>query len=94
MRRPALLQDAGTGRARKRQEALSQLQQLRLQSRLRVRPNWQRLHARRIQPQLCGQVFHLKLQEVNLQEVNSLGVLLEARLWGSRRSEHAASADY
>ena len=87
MRRPALVQDAGKGRAWKRQEALSQLQQLRLQSRLRARHNRQRLHARSIRLQMCGQEVHLKLQEVT-----SLGVLQEARSWGSRRSEHAASA--
>ena len=87
MRRPALVLDAGKERPQKRQEALSQLQQLRLQSRLRARPNWQQLHAHSIRPQLCGREVHLKLQEVI-----SLGELQEARLWGSRRSEHAASA--
>ena len=92
MRRPALLQDAGKGRARKRQEALSQLQQLSLQSRLRARHNWQRLHARTIRPQLCWQ--EVRTAYLKLQEVTSLGVLQEARSWGSRRSEHAASADY
>ena len=71
------------------QEAPSQLQQLRLQSRLRARPNWQQLHAHSIRPQLCGQEVHLKLQEVT-----SPWVLLEARSWGSRRSERAASAGY
>lgn len=89
MRRPALLQDAGKGRARKRQEALSQLQQLRLQSRLRARHNWQQLHARNIRLQMCGQEVHLKLQEVI-----SLGELQQPRSWGSGRSEHAASAVY
>jgi hypothetical protein len=91
MRRPALPRDAGKGRARKRQEALSQLQQLRLQSRLQARQNRQRVHARRMQlrPQMCWQEVHLKLQEAT-----SLGVLQEARSWGSRRSEHAASAGY
>ena len=77
MRRPALLRDAGKGRARKRQEAPSQLQQLRLQSRLRARPNWQRLHARNIRPQLCWQ--EARTAYLKLQEVTSLGVLQEAR---------------
>jgi hypothetical protein len=82
MRRPALVQDAGKGRARKRQEALSQLQQLRLQSRLRARPNWQRLHARIIRPQMCWQEVHLKLQEATL-----LGALNEQ----GRRGQTEAS---
>ena len=74
MRRAAPLRDAGKGGAQKGQEALSQLQQLRLQSRLRARHNWQQLHARSIRPQICWQLVHLKLQEVT-----SLGALQEAR---------------
>jgi hypothetical protein len=89
MRRPAPLRDAGKPRARKGQEALLQLQQLRLQSRLRARHNWQRLHARSIRLQVCWQEVHLKLQEVI-----SLGELQQPRSWGSGRSEHAASAVY